>query len=175
MHRLALFVVLIPAVAGAAPFTVTSTADSGAGTLRDAITSSNATAGPNTISFALTGTAPYTITLASALPAITQPVTIDGTSQTGYAGAPLVMIDGANAIGTALTLATGSTNSVVRGLAIGHTTLAAIQVGAHDSARSPTTTSGPTRRGLSSRATRSACGCVRSARWRSRARRSLAT
>ena len=132
MVRLAVVVLLIPAVAGAAPFTVTSTADSGPGSLRDAITQANAAQGADTISFAITGTAPYTITLASPLPAVTDSVTIDATTQTSYAGAPLVMLDGANAIGTALTLAPGSTNSVVRGLAIGHTLLAALQIGAHN-------------------------------------------
>ena len=40
------------------------------------------------------GTAPFDIQLTSALPTITVPVTIDGTSQPGYAGTPIVQIDG---------------------------------------------------------------------------------
>jgi hypothetical protein len=53
--------------------------------LRDAITLANASSNPDTITFAIPG-APadtHTITLTSPLPEITQPVTIDGYSQTG--------------------------------------------------------------------------------------------
>ena len=54
---------------------VTSTSDSGAGTLRQAITDLNAIVGSHTITFTgLTGT----ITLASALPALTKSMTITG-------------------------------------------------------------------------------------------------
>ena len=63
-------------------FTVTSTADTTAtGTLRWAITQSDKTTGPNAIDFAIGGTGVHTIDLGSALPTITQPVTIDGTTQ----------------------------------------------------------------------------------------------
>src|SRR5271154_2794613 len=62
-------------------FMVTSTADSGANTLRAAITSSNGTpGGTNSITFKIS-TGLQTIALKSALPAITNPVVIDGTSQ----------------------------------------------------------------------------------------------
>jgi len=58
-----------------ATINVTSTADSGAGTLRQAITDLNALTGSHTITFTgLTGT----ITLASALPALTKSMTITG-------------------------------------------------------------------------------------------------
>src|SRR5437016_4152023 len=40
------------------------------------------------------GTGVKTITLASALPAVTKFMTIDATTQSGYMGAPLVVIDG---------------------------------------------------------------------------------
>jgi len=49
----------------AATFTITTTADTGAGSLRQAILGANAAAGDDTIDFAVTGT----ITLVSALPA----------------------------------------------------------------------------------------------------------
>ena len=49
---------------------VTTTADSGAGSLRQAITDANATPGNDQISFNLTGSTPYTIKLASVLPNI---------------------------------------------------------------------------------------------------------
>lgn len=58
-------------------FTVTVPADAGAGPLRQAITSANAV--PNsTIDFS----AGFTINLASALPTITQPITITGNNNT---------------------------------------------------------------------------------------------
>jgi hypothetical protein len=65
--------------------TVTSTADSGAGTLRQAILDSNQTVNAEVIRFNIgsVATCPYLITPASLLPAITSPVTIDGFSQPG--------------------------------------------------------------------------------------------
>ena len=51
------------------------------------------------------------------LPDITQPVVIDGTTQPGYAGTPLIEINGQNA-GTAFGLVVNGSNSIVRGLAI---------------------------------------------------------
>jgi len=80
----------------AATFTVTNTADTGTGSLRQAITDVNAAgAGPHTIAFnipssALTGSFASQralITLATALPTITvASVTLDGTTQTTFAG-----------------------------------------------------------------------------------------
>jgi len=48
---------------GAATFTVTTTADSGAGSLRQAITDANSSAGPHTIQFAIPGSGVHTISL----------------------------------------------------------------------------------------------------------------
>ena len=56
-------------------FTVTNTADSGLGSLRWAITNANANPGPDTINFQISGIAPYSINLLSALPSVTDPVT----------------------------------------------------------------------------------------------------
>lgn len=68
-----------------ATFIVSSTADSGTATLRQAVVDANAT--PNeadTIAFNISGAGPHTITLASALPDITDNgVLIDGTTQSG--------------------------------------------------------------------------------------------
>jgi titin len=86
----------LAASAQAATFTVTSTADSGSGSLRAAITASNGIAGPNTIDFSI-GTGAKTIAPLSALPAITHPVLIDGTTQPGFAGVPLIRLDGTSA------------------------------------------------------------------------------
>jgi hypothetical protein len=90
--------------------------DSGPGSLRAAIQVADA-APPGTatvIRFAITGT----ITLRSALPAVTRPVTIDGTSAPGYrAGrAPLVAVNASGHPG--LRFAAGSARSQLLGLAV---------------------------------------------------------
>lgn len=76
-----------------ATFTVTSSADSGAGTLRQAITDANAAPGTDTIAFSI-GTGPVSIQHSSSLPDITGPVTIDGTTQPGFSGVPLIEVQG---------------------------------------------------------------------------------
>src|SRR5437879_5637057 len=88
----------------AGTFSVTTTADAGAGSLRQAITSANGSAGTDTITFAIPGSGLRTITLTSgALPAVTDPVVIDATTMPGYstAGVPLVRLD--NGTGSAIT------------------------------------------------------------------------
>jgi hypothetical protein len=99
-------------------FTVTSTADSGAGTLRQAILDSNAQAGANTINFNISGQGVQTITLAAALPQITNAVTIDGTSQPGYTNTPLIEINGAKSGPFVDGLAISAGNTVIKGLCI---------------------------------------------------------
>jgi titin len=98
-------------------FTVTNTDDSGAGSLRQAILDSNANPGSNTIQFAIDSGA-QTIAPSSALPTITQPVLIDGTTQPGFAGTPLIEIDGTNVptYGAGLTVSAGSTT--IQGLVV---------------------------------------------------------
>lgn len=67
-------------------FTVTNTNDSGAGSLRQAITDANSNANASDmdiIDFAIPGSDVHTITLDTPLPAITEKVTIDGYTQTG--------------------------------------------------------------------------------------------
>ncbi len=99
------------------PFTnvVTNPFDSGPGSLRQAINNANAHTGfTDTISFKMPGTGVHIITPLTPLPALTEPVIIDGTTQAGYAGSPLIELNGTNA-GAGLVLTGGS---VVRGLAI---------------------------------------------------------
>jgi pentapeptide MXKDX repeat protein len=99
------------------PLVVTSTADSGPGTLREAILNANRNAGyADAISFAIPGAAPHTITPASSLPPITDPLTIDGTTQPGFAGTPLVELSGT---GVDAGLAISASDSTIRGLAVG--------------------------------------------------------
>jgi len=99
-------------------FSVTNTLDSGS--LRAAIISSNATKGPNSISFNIPGTGVHMISLLSALPALAQPVTIDGTTEPGSGGLPGIQIDGATAgsgvVGLNLTFA--ASNSTIKGLSV---------------------------------------------------------
>ena len=70
-----------------AAFVVSSTNDDGPGSLRQAILDSNSATGQtNTIDFNIPGGGVQTIAPLSALPAITQPVLIDGWSQPGFTG-----------------------------------------------------------------------------------------
>src|SRR2546423_2326830 len=77
-------------------FTVTNTNDSGAGSLRQAILDANKTTTADTINFAI-GSGAKTITPLSHLPGVEQPLTIDGTTQPGFAGKPIIEINGASA------------------------------------------------------------------------------
>lgn len=72
---------LVPNLAKAATYTVTSTANAGAGTLRQAIIDANGNAGADTIEFNIAGAGPHTITPTTYLPDITDQVTIDGLTQ----------------------------------------------------------------------------------------------
>jgi titin len=99
-------------------FTVTSTNNGGVGSLRQAITDANANVGStNTISFNVGGGGPQTITPLSGLPNITNPVVIDGTTQPGFSGTPLIELNGASA-GAVNGLRISAGNSTVRGLVI---------------------------------------------------------
>ena len=60
----------------------------------------------------------HTIVLLAALPAITDPVVIDGTTQPGYAGTPLIELNGASAGSTSDGLRLSAGNSTILGLAI---------------------------------------------------------
>jgi len=95
--------------------------DDGSGdcTLRAAIQEANADGiSPGAIHFSIGGGGVQTITPGSALPTITQPVTIDGTTQPGYAGAPIIELNGSSAGAGVNGLQISASNSTVRGLAI---------------------------------------------------------
>jgi len=79
------------ASAQAATFTVTSNADSGGGTLRQAIIDANANAGADTIDFNLTN---FTIAPLTAFPSIDEALTISGPTASGN---PTVVLDGTGA------------------------------------------------------------------------------
>jgi len=101
-------------------FVVTNANNHGAGSLRDAIINANATPGTDTITFNIPGPGVKTINLLTALPEIVDRVSIDATTQPGYAGTPLIEIDGfaLGSNGNGLVIKAGG--STVRGLSIGN-------------------------------------------------------
>ena len=87
--------------------------------LREAIIAANSTAGANTISFNIAGAGPHTIAVTSALPTLTDAVTIDGTTEPDFAGTPVIELNGTGAGNVSgLVLSTGSSGSTIRGLVI---------------------------------------------------------
>ncbi|HRF96274.1 MAG TPA: hypothetical protein PLZ51_13805, partial [Aggregatilineales bacterium] len=119
---LAMIGVTLPAYAGGNEILVTTTADGGVGSLREAILTANQRAN-TTIRFAIDAPRPYVIELASALPEITAPVTINGESECATVFAPSVMrvvIDGSQLPGgDGLYLTNEASGSTIRGIAIG--------------------------------------------------------
>ncbi|MDZ7858116.1 cadherin domain-containing protein [Sphaerotilus sp.] len=103
-----------------ATYTVTNLNDSGAGSLRQAITNANANGGADTIAFSTFGT----INLASALPQITGRVTINGTN----GGVPGIVLHGGHSVTTGLDFQAGSDSSVLRGLVLHSFTGAGIAI-----------------------------------------------
>ena len=118
--------VLAAALGPAATFTVTNTADSGAGSLRQAILDANAAVGADTIEFNIPGAGVHTITPATALPPITEAALIDGYSQPGASentdpfasnAVLLIELDGTTAGGTGLHAAPGG-GTTIQGLVV---------------------------------------------------------
>ncbi len=69
-----------------------------------------------------------TISPATPLPAITAPMVIDGTTQPGFSGTPLIEIDGANAGTYTVGLTITAGNTTIKGLVINRFGLSAIQI-----------------------------------------------
>ncbi len=104
-------------------FVVTTTADSGPGSLRQAILDANTvTDGPVTIDFAIPGAGVQTIEPVAPLPPITTSVLIDGTTQPGFAGTPLIAFSGLSP-GSPGSLIISGGNDTVRGLALASVTI----------------------------------------------------
>ena len=102
-------------------YTVTNTNDSGSGSLRQAILDANLNPGTDGIAFNIPGAGVHTIQPLTALPSISDPVTIDGTTQPGYAaGSPVIELDGSVA-GTGVhgvNIVTGGDGSTIAGLVV---------------------------------------------------------
>jgi CSLREA domain-containing protein len=110
-------------------FTVNTTADTDDGkcttshcTLREAINTANAHSNSvvlDEIHFDIPPGSLQTIQLTSALPVITDPVIVDGTTQPGFAGSPIIELNGGAVVGAGINgLEINTGNSVVRGLLI---------------------------------------------------------
>ena len=109
-------------------YTVTSAADSGAGTLRKAIMDANDSPGKDTIRFAIPGAGVKTIAPTAALPQINEPLVIDGYTQPGYAGLPLIQLNGTSAGASANGLLVLGGETTIRGLAINRFKLDGIRI-----------------------------------------------
>lgn len=101
-----------------ATLTVTNTNDSGSGSLRQAILDANANPGADTIAFNIPGSGVHSIIPSSSLPIITDPVTIDGTTQPGFAGSPLIELNGSAVTFNVNGLSITAGSSRVRGLVV---------------------------------------------------------
>lgn len=121
---------LVSGSLSAATFTVTTTTNSGAGSLRQAITDANASAEADIIEFNISGAGVHSLQPDSALPEITGPLVIDGYTQPGAIAnsnpvnqalntAPLIELRGPGATaGDRIGLLISAGESTVRGLAI---------------------------------------------------------
>ena len=112
--------------AGNVVFTVVNTDDSGAGSLRQAILDANALGASSLIHFAIPGAGVHTIMPATALPMLTQPVSLNGYTQPGALentlsdgndAMLLIELDGTN-LPPGSVLDIGSSGTTIRGLVI---------------------------------------------------------
>jgi len=108
-----------------ATLSVTNSAASGPGTLKEAISIANTSAPPNTITFNISGTP--TISMgATALPDVVNTMTIDGTTQPGYSNSfPKIWLQTLSTFGFRITFAT---NVVLRGLKVSGASSSGIQL-----------------------------------------------
>src|SRR5437667_6717641 len=121
-----LMALLWPASLFSNTFTVTNTNDSGTGSLRQAILDANNNPGLDTIAFNIPSSGIHTISPATALPTITDPVIVDGYTQPGASQNTLAESDDANLLielegssaGGASGLRISAGSSTVRGLII---------------------------------------------------------
>jgi parallel beta-helix repeat protein len=118
----------LAASAGGGTFTVINTADSGAGSLRQAILDANTAAGADTIAFNIPGSGPFLIEPLTLLPPLAGETTLDGTTQPGYAGTPLIELSNFSGAGLRMT---GTGSNTIRGVCL-HNFNAAVQIESND-------------------------------------------
>lgn len=121
------FTVDIPIIDPPDPYVVTNTNDSGVGSLRWAITNANDHVGADIITFNIPGSGVQSISLSSALPTITDTLTINGYSQSGATpnsllvgsdAVRLIRLVGTNAGSAAHGLTVSANGSLITGLII---------------------------------------------------------
>ena len=131
-----IFILLLFAAqqAQAITFTVTNANDYGAGSLQQAILDADATTTADTIEFNIGGGGAQTINLPGnfSQPAIRHSLTIDGTSQPGYVGVPLIEINNTNSSANNAfffeDISGAEENYIIRGLIINRASGAGILV-----------------------------------------------
>ncbi|HXG11885.1 MAG TPA: Calx-beta domain-containing protein, partial [Gemmataceae bacterium] len=101
-----------------ATFIVTNIDNGGIGSLRQAIIEANGNPGPDRIEFNIPGGGVQVISIVSGnpLPGLTDEVVIDGTTQPGFSGTPLIRIDGGGVDAPGISISTN--RSTVRALII---------------------------------------------------------
>lgn len=121
------FAAYLSVTANAATFTVTNTNNSGSGSLRQAILDANANSGADAINFNIPGGGVKTISLTSALPTITETLSIKGYTQpgssmntlaTGDNAVLLIELNGASAGANAVGLKVQASGCTIEGLVI---------------------------------------------------------
>jgi hypothetical protein len=117
----------------AATFTVTTTADTadvipgdgicadtvGQCTFRGALEESNALVGLDVVNFDILPAGPHTLFPAYGYPGLMEGITIDGTTQPGYAGVPIIEIDGAvQSSAVSAPIALQAPHNIIKGLVV---------------------------------------------------------
>ena len=126
----ALAALAAPSSAQAVDFIVTTTNDNEAapqpGSLRRAINDANSTLAPDRIVFNIPGGGVHTITPEAQFNNLTTRIDVDATTQPGYAGTPLIQLNGENLVGDESGFLVQTSFATVRGFAINNYPGAAI-------------------------------------------------
>lgn len=118
LRRTLTAVALAAAPAVADVYTVVNTDDAGTGSLRWAIAQANAHAGADAVAFNLPGSGVRVIALQTPLPSLAASTSVLGATQPGYAGTPIVRVDGQDLPGNFWGFDTGGAGVAIRGLQI---------------------------------------------------------
>jgi len=125
-----------PGLTAQTVFTVNTTSDTDDGacsashcTLREAINAANLAADGAVIAFDIPGPGPHTIRPTSNLPFLLGRIVVDGTTQSDFAGTPVIELDGTNAGSFAQGLNVADSGNVIRGLVVNRFSDVGISIG----------------------------------------------